>query len=94
MVKNIKVYKGIYVFDMGRVITKPANLQQMYREAKAKCTYEEFKNLFYESKKSYESYEGKIGDDEFFEFMRVESGSDKSAQELRQFYYECKGGNI
>ena len=92
MAKNVKFYKGIYVFDMGRVITKPANLQQMYRDSNAKCTFEEFNGLFYHSEESYKSYEGKIGDDEFFEFMRIKSGSDKSAQELKQLYYDCKGG--
>lgn len=84
--------KRIYVFDMGKVITKPAKLGNMYLEADAKCRYEDFKNMFYYSKKTDEVYKGLITDDEYFDYIRTESGSSKTLGELKNLYLENKGG--
>lgn len=92
MVNNFKFFKGICVLDMGRVITKPANIKRFHFESNARCTLEEFKKSFYDSEQSKASYRGNMIDDEFFDFIREVSGSNMTSQQLQELYYNCKGG--
>ena len=84
--------KNIYVFDMGKVITKPSKLDKVYSAGEMKCSYLDFKTNFYHSKESDEVYKGLITDDEFFEFIRKTCGSTKTVDELKKLYNLSKGG--
>ena len=92
MVRNLKIFKGICILDMGRVITLPADIERFYSESNAKCALEEFKHIFYQSDESNASDKGKMTDDEFFHFLRTESGSKMTPRQLQKLYYRCKGG--
>ena len=88
MVKNLQ----IYVFDMGRVITKSANLGMFYKEAKMRCDYADFRKQFYNSQASDDVYKGIITDDEFFCYLKVVCGTKLSVSELKNLYTLSKGG--
>lgn len=92
MVNNFKFFKGICIFDMGRVITLSSDIEKFHSESKARCTLEEFKKYFYHSEESNASYRGKMTDDEFFDFIRIMSKSNMTPQQLQELYYNCKGG--
>ena len=83
---------NIYVFDMGKVITKPARVDLMYQSSEMSCSYSEFKTHFYKSKEADDVYKGVISDDEFFEYIRKNCGSTKSTEELKRLYNQNKGG--
>ena len=84
--------RKIYVFDMGRVITKPARLDKMYSMADMNCELSDFKNYFYNSKEADEVYRGLITDDEFFAYIKAITDSNKSVNRLQELYNLCKGG--
>lgn len=87
MVKNLKVY----VFDMGKVIIKSSRMNDFYKLADMKCEYKDLKKAFYSSEQSDAVYRGLISDDEFFDFIKKMSGSEKSIAELERLYIETKG---
>ena len=89
--ENLKK-SNLFVFDMGNVITKPARIGEMYLRADMQCSTEEFKRLFYHSPKADESYRGIINDDEFFDYIRMMTGSTKTSKNLQYLYRRCKGG--
>lgn len=84
--------KDIYVFDMGNVITRPANLKGMYENVNPKCSYKEFKDLFYHSGLSTKVYKGEIDDNTFFSEIKRKIETDKTVEELQKLYIESKGG--
>lgn len=88
MIKNLK----LYVFDMGNVITRQSKLDKMYSFGEMTCDYRSFRKLFYKSDEADSVYKGLISDDEFFDFIRRSTGSNKSTEELKKLYLESKGG--
>lgn len=84
--------KKIFVFDMGCVILKPANLRGMHEDADTSCDYKRFRDLFYNSEHSQKVYEGVITDDEFFRFIKDSAKSNRSVEELKLLYLKYKGG--
>lgn len=82
--------KKIYVFDMGHVIIGEADLKRMYKESGATCDFSEFYNLFYKSGYTKMVYKGIINDNNFFKFIKDETGSCKSVNELKKLYLQCK----
>lgn len=82
----------IYVFDMGRVITKPARMDLIYQAGEMRCSYPEFKFHFYDSQEADQVYRGIINDDVFFEYIKNICGSDRSTEELKELYTKNKGG--
>lgn len=84
--------KKIYIFDMGNVITKPTNLKKVYEQSKAKCSYSDFKKIFYDSKESVEVYKGLITDDEFFKIIIDKTNCICNSNELKSIYLKNKSG--
>ena len=86
--------KNIYVFDMGKVITKPSKLYKMYDDSMMHlhCPFSDFKHYFYDSEEAKASYKGLMSDDDFFEYLRNITKSYLTASQLRDLYYQNKGG--
>ena len=81
----------IYVFDMGNVITRPAEFRGIYLEAQSECEYVEFKNEFYHSADSQLVYKGFMCDDLFFDLFIDKTKSKITVPEFRQLYLKYKG---
>ena len=88
MIKNLK----LYVFDMGRVITKPAKLDIIHKESMMKCKLNDFKENFYHSKEASAVYKGIISDNEFFKFIKEVCKTNLSVEKLKSLYTKSKGG--
>lgn len=82
---------NIYVFDMGKVLIRPSNLKQFYKDAKPLCSYDEFRQLFYHSEESFLNYKGYMSDQEFFQFLHISTHSFLTANQLRESYIQSKG---
>ena len=82
----------IYIFDMGKVILKSANMKKMYQEAQAECNLQTFNQLFYGSNKTIEVYKGIIDDIEFFRWLKEQAKSQKTPSELINLYVQSKEG--
>lgn len=84
--------KNIYVFDMGKVITKPSRLDKMFLSSDMYCSFTDFRYYFYQSEESKAAYKGLISEDEFFEYIRKVTRSYLTADAIKRIYYQNKGG--
>ena len=82
----------IYIFDMGKVILKSANMKKMHQEAQVECNLQTFNQLFYGSNKTIEVYKGIIDDIEFFRWIKEQAKSHKTPSELINLYVQSKEG--
>ena len=82
----------IYVFDMGKVILKSANMKKMHHASQAECDLSTFNQFFYGSNKTTEVYKGIIEDFEFFQWIKEQTKSKKTPQELMDLYLQSKEG--
>ena len=81
----------IFLFDIGNVIFKIRDIDELYKKLECKCSYEEFYKFFMDSDTYRASESGKMSIYDYIDTLKKVTGSSVSYEKYIEYHNEVNG---